>query len=140
MVSKTKSKRKKSRKKILIEVKDSLKAFAERLTVDDLITVGLGYWAWKANNDWRAFPLGAVGYRLARSANIAAGGTGLIMLGFTGLIPLTNALKDALGGAVPSDCVMPDGRINLDCVIGKWWEGVTGGSKPSDEEGKGSVG
>jgi hypothetical protein len=102
----------------------------DRMSLDDLISVGVGLWGGLWTNNPLGFATGLLGYRLARTE----GGmppvsqmAGLAMLAFTGIIPVLPAFGDAiedtksfLGAKVDPECVNPEtGKINLDCVLAK---------------------
>lgn len=105
---------KKQRKKVLDEVKEWFKA----RTMDDLLTLGVGSWAYYSLRKPEAFLAGMVGYKLARThaapSQLAGLGT-LAMLGLATLpleaikeqiaapirTPETDQWYDETGGSVP---------------------------------------
>ena len=94
---------KKKRTEQEASISDHIGRLIDRLSLDDMIALGIGAWGAYHTNHWTGFLTGMTGYRLARSANLAAGLSGISMLAFTGLFPyihplLADAQKRALEG------------------------------------------
>lgn len=111
MVSKTSSK---NRKKILTEVKDW---FKDR-SIDDLIAMGVGVWAWKHSGEPASALAGMVGYKLARTEGGAppiSQISGLAVLSAIGLAPFLSpnleSLVDMTQGKAKGLRFDEDGRI-----------------------------
>lgn len=68
----------------------------DRLSFDDIIALSLGAWGYLHTNHPIGFPLGLLGYKLALARNTASGAAGLAMLGFTGLIGITEEQRRAI--------------------------------------------
>lgn len=68
----------------------------DRLSFDDIIALSLGAWGYIHTQHPIGFPLGLLGYKLALARNTASGAAGLAMLGFTGLIGITEEQRRAV--------------------------------------------
>jgi len=84
---------KQKRKKLLSELTDQLKKLGERLTLDDLITLSVGFWAAFHTRYPTHALTGMVGYKLARSDNLISGAAGVGVLAALGLVGLGEATE-----------------------------------------------
>lgn len=94
--------------------------FADNITFDDFLAIGVGMWGWKHLNNPTAFLSGAIGYKLARTE----GGTppvsqvaGLAILAGMGLIGLAPGIAEALsiiasGGSITHSDVQDIETLN----------------------------
>ena len=102
---------KKSRKKILDEIKEWFKA----RSIDDLITLGVGSWAYYSLRKPEAFLAGMVGYKLARTHAAPSQLSGLATLGLLGLATLPlDAIEQAVAAPIRTE------------ETDQWWEETHG--------------
>jgi len=115
--------KKNKRKKILNEITAQLKKFGETLTLDDLITIGVGAWAWKHTNRPLNALHGMIGYKLARAPNLPASLAGIGILAGVGISGMPMAGEDVimwrpLDEDPPVQC--PPGYRRKWSILGGW--------------------
>jgi hypothetical protein len=109
---------KKTRKKILNDVKDW---FKER-SLDDFLMLGVGAWAAKHTNNPINALHGMIGYKLAQSMNLPAGMAGVAILAAVGIggLPLAGEDKVMLAPPDKPDIECPAGHVLKWSILGGW--------------------